>query len=126
MSRRSSGAAANVSASGRKRGKKNLPRVRNTVLAEQDLEEIWLYIAADNIVAADALLDKVAAKSTLLASNPELGRSRPEIHEGLRSFPVGNYILFYRPEAGGIELTRVLHGARDIDRQLLFQQAVEP
>lgn len=102
-----------------KDGKKNLPRVRKTALAEEDLEEIWLYIAADNIVAADALLHKLVAKSVLLASNPEVGRSRPEIHEGLRGVPVGNYILFYRPEHGGIELIRVLHGARDIDA-LLF------
>ena len=100
-------------------GKKNLARVRKTALAEQDLEEIWLYTAADNIVAADALLDRLVATSAVLASNAELGRARPEIHEGLRSFPVGNYILFYRPEPGGIELTRVLHGARDIDA-LLF------
>lgn len=99
-------------------GKKNLARVRKTALAEEDLEEIWLYIAADNIVAADALLDKLAAKTAVLASNAELGRARPEIHEGLRSFPVGSYILFYRPEPGGIELTRVLHGARDIDGSL--------
>lgn len=70
-------------------------------------------------MAADTLLDKLVAKSALLASKPELGRSRPEIYEGLRSLAVGNYILFYRPEPGGIELTRVLHGARDIDA-LLF------
>jgi toxin ParE1/3/4 len=83
------------------------------------LDEIWLYIAADNLMAADALIDTLVAKSALLTCNTELGRTRPEIHEGLRSFPVGNYILFYRAERGGIELTRVLHGARDIDA-LLF------
>lgn len=111
--------AARVLGNHHNHGKKNLARVRKTALAEEDLEEIWLYIAADNIIAADALLDKLVAKSALLAYNPELGRARPEIHEGLRSVPVGNYILFYRPEPGGIELTRVLHGARDIDA-LLF------
>jgi toxin ParE1/3/4 len=91
-----------------------LARVRKTVLAEQDLEEIWLYIAADNLVAADALIDRIAETSGLLAGDAKLGRARPEILEGLRSFPVENYILFYRPEPGGIELTRVLHGARDL------------
>jgi len=111
--------AARVLENHHNHGEKNLPRVRKTALAEEDLEEIWLYIATDSIVAADALLDKLVAKSFLLASNPELGRSRPEIHEGLRSVPVGNYILFYWPEHDGIELIRVLHGARDIDA-LLF------
>jgi plasmid stabilization system protein ParE len=52
-----------------------MARVRKTVLAEQDLEEIWLYIAADNIVAADALIDKLVEKSVLLAANAELGRA---------------------------------------------------
>lgn len=118
MRRTSSGAAVRVLENNND-GNRNMPRVRKTVLAEQDLEEIWLYIAADNIVAADALIDKLVEKSALLAANAELGRARPELHEGLRSFAVGNYILFYRPEAGGIELTRVLHGARDIDA-LLF------
>lgn len=94
-----------------------MARVRKTVLAEQDLEEIWLYIAADNLVAADALIDRIAETSALLADDAKLGRDRPEILEGLRSFPVGNYILFYRPEPGGIELTRVLHGARDLPNE---------
>jgi toxin ParE1/3/4 len=33
----------------------------------------------------------------------------------LRSLSVGNYLIFYRPLADGIEIVRVLHGARDID-----------
>jgi plasmid stabilization system protein ParE len=44
--------------------------------AEEDLEEIWLYIATDNIVAADALLYKPAAKTAVLASNAQPGRTR--------------------------------------------------
>jgi len=91
-----------------------LIRVRKSVLAEQDLDEIWLYIAPDNITAADALIDKIAEKCALLAAHPELGRTRPEIMEDVHSFAVGNYILFYRPQPGGIELVRVLHGARDL------------
>jgi toxin ParE1/3/4 len=27
---------------------------------------------------------------------------------------VGNYLIFYRPISDGIEIVRVLHGARDI------------
>jgi toxin ParE1/3/4 len=33
----------------------------------------------------------------------------------LRSFPVGNYVIFYREVSEGIEIIRVLHGARDIE-----------
>jgi toxin ParE1/3/4 len=36
----------------------------------------------------------------------------------LRSFPIGNYLAFYRDIAGGIELVRVLHGARKLTRKL--------
>jgi toxin ParE1/3/4 len=44
------------------------------------------------------------------------GSARAEL-EGLRVFPVkgfANYLLFYKPLPRGIELVRVLHGARDI------------
>lgn len=83
-----------------------MPRVRKTVLAEQDLEEIWLYIAADNIVAADALIDKLVEKSALLAANAELGRARPELHEGLRSFAVGITSCFIAPKPAYRAYTR--------------------
>jgi toxin ParE1/3/4 len=95
-----------------------LARFSRSRLAEQDLEEIWFTIAGDNVAAADALLDRIEAKCELLATHRELGRARPEIREGLRSFTVGNYILFYRTEPGGIELVRVLHGARDLPNEL--------
>lgn len=94
-----------------------MPRVRKTVLAENDLDEIWFHIALDNSEAADALLDTIDKQSTSLVRNPRLGRARPELLEELRSFPVGNYVLFYRPMDDGIEIVRVLHGARDLPNQ---------
>jgi toxin ParE1/3/4 len=50
----------------------------------------------------------------LLARMPELGRKRPDLAPDLRGFPIGNYIIFYRPVPDGIQVIRVLHGARDI------------
>lgn len=47
-----------------------------------------------------------------------MGRSREELAPGLRSFPVARYVVFYRTGHRGIEIARVLHGARDLD--LLF------
>lgn len=47
--------------------------------------------------------------------NPKAGRARPELAESIRSFPVGNYILFYRPIQDGIELVRFLSARLDID-----------
>jgi toxin ParE1/3/4 len=34
----------------------------------------------------------------------------------LRSHPAGNYVVYYREMNGGIEIVRVLHGARDVPR----------
>ena len=83
--------------------------------AELDLIEIWLYIAADNPNAADELLDEVDRKCTMLADSPKIGRHRQELGSELRSFPVGNYLIVYRAVADGIEVARVLHGARDLE-----------
>jgi toxin ParE1/3/4 len=83
-------------------------------LANRDLVEIWGYIAEDNEAAADRLLERVDAVLRMWSQRPKAGRERPELVPGLRSFPVGNYILFYIPLPNGIELVRVLSGYHDI------------
>ena len=88
--------------------------LRRTAQAEQDLIEIWLYIAQDDPVAADRLLDAIERKSRLLAENPALGPGRPDVAADFRYFPVGQYLLFYREQMGGIELVRVVSGARSL------------
>lgn len=50
----------------------------------------------------------------MLADHPQAGRERPELARGIRSFPVGRYIIFYQPTVSGIDVVRVLHGSRDI------------
>lgn len=39
-----------------------------------------------------------------------------------RSFPVGNYIIFYRPTDRGSEIIRILHSARDIPNIFLLDE----
>lgn len=80
--------------------------------AEEDLIEIWLYIATDNQIIADRILDQIEAKCQMLAKNPGIGQSRPDISPELRYFPVGNYLILYREIKDGIEIVRVVHGAR--------------
>lgn len=53
-----------------------------------------------------------------LASMPGLGRSQEHRRPDLRSWPVGSYLIFYRPLADGVEVVRVLHGSRDVDNLL--------
>jgi toxin ParE1/3/4 len=46
-----------------------------------------------------------------------MGQQRPELAANLRSYSVGNYVIFYRPVQKGIEIARVIHAARDIGAQ---------
>ena len=90
-------------------------QVFKTDIAENDLFEIWLYIAENSEDRADQLIHEIHSKANLFLTHPELGRSRPEVAEDTRSFPVGNYIIFYQDNSDGILILRVLHGARDLE-----------
>ena len=65
---------------------------------------------------ADALPERLSAAMTLVAGRPKIGRERPEIASGLRSFPVWPYVIFYRPLAEGCRIMRVVHGHQDLGR----------
>lgn len=95
-----------------------MPRIRFTNSAEADLLELWLNIAEENLVAADDSLDLIQATVSLLGTQPEMGRARPELADGLRSFPTRTpYIIFYVPDEDDLLVVRVLHHARDIDAE---------
>jgi len=85
---------------------------RKTAQAEEDLIDIWLYIAQDNPAAADHMLDTFEEKGWLLADNPKLGQERPDIAEDFRYLPVRRYLMLYREIPDGIELVRVVQGMR--------------
>jgi toxin ParE1/3/4 len=83
--------------------------------AALDLAEIWSYIAEDSVRNADAFALRIDKTFRLLARRPGIGRARPELYPDLRSFVVGNYAVLYLPLTNGIDVIRVLHGARDIE-----------
>jgi toxin ParE1/3/4 len=93
-----------------------MPRILRTPAAEADLWEILLFIARDSEEAAFRLIDSIDERFDLLARFPGAGPARPEISEGLRSFPVGNHLILYKPIDDGIEVMRVVHGARNLRR----------
>ena len=74
-----------------------------------------LFIAADDPDSAISFYLRLEAAFQMLGDNPKAGRERPELNEGLRSFPLGSYLIFYRVWAGKLTITRVLHSARDLD-----------
>lgn len=90
-------------------------RLVRTARAEEDLIEIWLYIARDNPQAADRLLDTLEEESQILAENPRLGAGRSDIAPAVRSWPEGNYLILYRKLDDGAEIVRYAHGARRLE-----------
>ena len=96
--------------------------IRRSRLARRDYVDIWRYIAEHNPDAADRLLRTIDAKLAVYAELPDIGTNRDSWRPGLRSFPVGRYLVFYRAVADGIELVRVLHGARGNLRSQLGQK----
>jgi toxin ParE1/3/4 len=82
--------------------------------AREDILDIWRFIAEDSEDAATALILRFDRIIQMLADNPRAGRERMELARGIRSFAVGNYVIFYLPTHDGIDVIRVLHGARDV------------
>lgn len=92
-----------------------MPKYIITREADEDINEILAYIASDNYNAALSVYDRLIDVFEMLSDNSIAGRERPELKEDIRSFPQGNYLIFYRPWAGKIAIVRVIHGARDLD-----------
>lgn len=94
---------------------------RISPLGKADLQQIWQYVARDRPTAANDLLDTLQGRFALLASQPLLGESRPELGPLVRSTCVGNYAIYYRPAHDDVEveIVRILHGARDISSSML-------
>jgi toxin ParE1/3/4 len=92
-----------------------VPVILQRPRAALDLVEIWAYIAEDSVTNADRFAARIDRTFGLLAGRPGIGRARLEIYPDLRSFVIGNYVVFYLPLEDGIDVLRVLHGTRDIE-----------
>lgn len=95
-----------------------MPRLLRTPQANDDLLAIWEYIARDSPQAADRFLRNLDETCKLLVENPKMGQLQEQYRPGLRCFSVGSYLIFYKAIEEGIEVYRVLHGARHLDRLL--------
>ena len=80
-----------------------------------DVEEIWDYIAQDNLAAADRLVDELFEAFAGLAAMPEKGYIRQELTNKLvRFWVVRNYLIVYRPSSTPLQILAVIHGARNV------------
>ncbi len=92
--------------------------VRFSRLAEADLMEIIRY-TLDRWGEDQAIryVDDLEGCCEQIAANPALGRACDDIRPGLRRIEHGRHIVFYRQEAGGVLISRILHQRMLPERQ---------
>ena len=101
-----------------------MPRVVKKPEAENDLVDLFVYIGRNNIRAADRFLEAADKAMRRLAAMPEMGsvcESDKLALTGLRIWSIRGfkkYVILYRPIEDGVEVVRVLHGARQWPEKL--------
>ncbi len=97
-------------------------RILRTPAARIDAVEIAVYLGTEaSVEIADRFLDALESACEQLLKAPEIGRlyrtNNPALAH-LRKWRVPtfpNHLIFYHPVEGGVEVVRVLHGARDLE-----------
>ena len=86
-----------------------------SALAQQNIIEIRDYTleiwGREQTIKYISLLEQ---RLEWLAANPNFGKKRNEVNEGLLSYPEGNHIIFYRIRTKQIEIIAVLHQREDV------------
>lgn len=86
--------------------------------ATADIEQIEAFLDEYAPHATDTVLDALLDAMRRIAATPGLGHLREDItDEPLRFHPVWSSLVIYRVTEP-VEIVRVLHGARDVARQL--------
>jgi toxin ParE1/3/4 len=84
--------------------------------ANDDLLEIWVWIARDSVDMAEAVLDRILARIEILRRFPEAGPVRDEIGDGSRSLVTERWLVLYRLTQDGVQIVRIVDSARDLTR----------
>jgi toxin ParE1/3/4 len=87
-------------------------KVRWTALATDHLKSAHEYIAAEDVAAADRLIERILSAVQALGQHPQLGRKGRV--EGTRELVLTGtpFIVAYRLRHDQVEILAVLHGAR--------------
>jgi toxin ParE1/3/4 len=89
-------------------------RYRVSKPAERDLDEIFLYWAKRaSLEVADRLMDGIVDRFWLLGEHPDAGRLSEDVASGIKCFPAGKYLIYYRATRQRTDILHVFHGARD-------------
>lgn len=87
--------------------------------AKRDLDDIFFYWAKRaGLAVADRLIENITSRFWLLGEYPEAGRSADDIASGVKCFPAGKYLIYYRQAKRGAEILHVFHGAQDQKRAI--------
>lgn len=93
--------------------------------ADQDIDGHFNYIVEDNLDAAVHFYDAVYKTFDTLLLRPFIGKAKiyhkPEL-SGLRMWFVkgfDHYLIFYRVNDETLEIVRILHSSRDIEKVLM-------
>ena len=82
--------------------------------ARHDLDDIWNFIRADNIDAADRIVGDILDAARRLAMSPQIGHHRPDLTaRPLRFLRVRDYLIAYTPDEMPLWVIAVLHGRRN-------------
>ncbi len=83
--------------------------------ASLDLDDIWEYIAKDDLNAADRWIQRLFDAFEALGKIPGMGHKREDLTRyPVLFWPVGSYIVIYRADRYPIEIVAVTQGSRDI------------
>ena len=88
---------------------------RVTPRAANDLRDIARYtLRTWGRKQRDAYLREIDKRFAWLADNPTIGKPRPDIRDGYRSYPQGSHVIFYLVREAGIDIIGILHQRMDI------------
>ena len=82
--------------------------------AQDDLLEIYQYVAEHDVDAADHLIDRLHLATQRLARYPNSAPESDWYGPGVRKLSVGGYAIYYRVTATQVSIGRVIHGRRDL------------
>jgi plasmid stabilization system protein ParE len=81
--------------------------------ARADLDDIWEFIRADNLNAADRVIAEILLAISGAASFPGQGHRRPDLTQlPLRFLLIHEYMIAYAPDEEPLWVVAVLHGRR--------------
>jgi toxin ParE1/3/4 len=89
-------------------------RYRVSEEAERDLEAIFLYWASRaSLETAESVIDRITERFWLVGEHPDAGKAAGDTATGVRCFPAGKYLIYYRKTRRGTDILHIFHGARD-------------